>query len=199
MSTTTWPSSLQPQTFSPQLRKAGLQFTSPFNGTTQAIDFVAERWVFSLTLPPKRRTNPDTGMIEALLFSMAGGIERVRCWHFMRPQPLGTMRGTPTMTSQAVRGATSLAITSVSGYTLKAGDVIGAGGQLFMVSADCVTDGSNHITVPVLNRVRATISAAAAVTWDSPTAEFIMPAMSAGIAYRPGVQDGAAFDLEEVW
>lgn len=197
MTTTTWPSSLIPQTFSASLKKAGLQFRSPFNGTTQSIDFVAERWIFSLTLPPKRRS--ASGQVEALLFNLAGGIERVRCWHFVRPVPIGTMRGTPTMTSQAVRGATSLAVTSVSGYTLKAGDVIGAGGQLFMVGADCVTDGSNHITVPIINRVRATISAAAAVTWDSPTAEFIMPAMQAGVAYRPAILDGVAFDLEEVW
>lgn len=197
MATITWPTSLIPQTVGVSLRKAGLQFRSPFNGTTQAIDFVAERWVLSLTMPPKRRST--SGQVEALLFSLAGGIERVRCWHFVRPVPLGTMRGTPTMTSQAVRGDASLAITSLSGYTLKAGDMIGAGGQLFMVGADCVTNGSNLITVPIINRVRATIAGGASVTWDAPTADFIMPAMQPAVAYRPAILDGVPFDLEEIW
>jgi hypothetical protein len=197
MGTQTWPTSLIPQTFSASLKKAGLQWRSPFNGTTQAVDFVAERWVFSLTLPPKRRS--DSGKVEALLMQLAGGIERVRCWHFARPQPLGTLRGTPTMTSQAVRGDTSLAVTTTVGATLKAGDLIGAGGQVFMVASDCTADGAAHITVPVINRVRATISAAAAVTWDAPTVDMILPAMQPAVAYRPAILDGVAFDLEEIW
>lgn len=197
MATITWPTSLRPQTFSPSLRKAGLQFRSPFNGTAQAIDFIAERWVFSLTLSGKRI--PNAGQVEALMFSLAGGIERVRCWHFFRPQPLGTMRGAPVLASGASRGNTSLAITTTAAATLLAGDMIGAGGQLFMVGADCTANGAGAITVPVINRVRATIASAAAVTWDAPTADFIMPAMSPGVAFRPALLEGAAFDLEEVW
>lgn len=197
MGTQTWPSSLIPQTFSASLRKAGLQWRSPFNGTAQAVDFNAERWVFSLTLPPKRRS--ASGQVEALLFQLAGGIERVRCWHFVRPQPLGTLRGTPTMTSQATRGATSLAITTTVGATIKAGDCLGAGGQLFMASADATADGSAHITVPIINRVRATIAQGASVTWDAPTIDMILPAMQPAVAYRPAILEGVAFDLEEIW
>lgn len=197
MATTTWPAALRPQSFAPSLRKAGLQFRSPFNGTAQAIDFIAERWVFSLTLPPKRIEG--AGQVEALLFNLAGGIERVRCWHFFRPIPLGTVRGSPVLASGASRGNTSLAITTTASATLKAGDMIGAGGQLFMVSTDCAANGTGAITVPVINRVRATIAGGSAVTWDSPTADFILPAMAPGAAYRPALLEGTAFDLEEIW
>lgn len=197
MGTQTWPTALIPQTFSPAIRKAGLQFRSPFNGTAQVVDFVAERWVFSLTLPPKRKTN--AGQVEALLFQLAGGVERVRCWHFFRPQPIGTMRGTVTIWTQGNRGDSTVALTGTSGQTVKAGDMFSAASQLFMAAADATFDGSNHATVTTVNRVRATLTAGAAVTWDAPTADFIMPSMSAAAAYRPAILEGAAFDLEEIW
>jgi hypothetical protein len=380
MGTQTWPASLQPQTFSASLKKIGLQWRSPFNGTAQVVDFNAERWVFSLTLPPKRREN--SGQVEALLYQLAGGIERVRCWHFVRPQPLGTMRGTPVLASQATRGNTTLSLGGVSGgvnllqytqdldnaywsktnitvlqnsiaapdrtltaekivettaasvthlfgkiitlpantphtftvylkaaersravvyfgkssspftrigidvnlsngtssaadngspasvvartvtdvgggwyrvrlsgtfdagstdgyvevrthdgssttytgdgisglyiwgtqlqtgstvsdyepgTTLKAGDLIGAGSQLFMVASDVNDSGTGAMTVSVINRVRATIGAASAVTWDAPTVDFILPAMQPGAAYRPAILEPVAFDLEEIW
>lgn len=380
MATQTWPASLQPQTFSASLKKSGLQWRSPFNGTAQAVDFNAERWVFSMTLPPKRRST--SGQVEALLFQLAGGIERVRCWHFVRPQPMGTLRGTPTIASQAARGDTSLSLTGVSGgvnllkytkdldnaywvktnvtvtqnattapdgtltaekiventdanvghylgkvitlpantphtftlylkaaersraiiyygkssspftrigidvnlsngtsspadngspssvvartvtevgsgwyrvrlsgtfdvgstdgyvevrthngssttytgdgtsgmyiwgtqlqtgsavsdyepgTTLKVGDLIGAGSQLFMVASDVNDAGTGAMTVPIVNRVRATIASASSVTWDAPTIDMIMPAMQPAVAYRPAILEGVAFELEEIW
>lgn len=197
MATTDWPAALQPQAFSASLRKAGLVFRSPFNGTAQAIDFIAERWVFSLVLPP--RLLADAGAVEALAFGLAGGIERVRCWHFARPAPRGTMRGAPALSAAAARGNTTLAITTTANATLKAGDMIGAGGQLFMVAADATASGGGAITVPLVNRVRAAIAGAAPVTWDKPKSEFIASALVGSVAFRPRVLEGAAFDLEEVF
>lgn len=196
MATTDWPSSVRPQGFVLNLRKAGLQFRSPFNGTTQAVDFVAERWVMSLSASPRRYAN--SGEVEALLFNLLGGIERVRCWHFTRPAPTGTMRGTPTLSSGVTRGGTTLPIATTAGATLKAGDMLGCGSQLFMVKTDCTANGSGAITVPLINRVRAAIASGSAVTWDAPKAEFIVPAMQAGVTFRPALMEGAAFDLEEV-
>lgn len=197
MATYDWPTTLLPQTASIGLRKAGLQFASPFNGSRQAIDFIAERWVLSITLPPKRRRDAAPGVIESLLFRLAGGLNQARCWHFARPVPLGTMRGTPTLSATVNRGATSLAITTTAGATLKAGDMIGAGGQLFQVADDCTANGSGAISVPLVNRVRATIASGTSVVWDKPTSLFVSPSMLNSVAYRPAVLDGAAIDLEE--
>lgn len=378
MATIDWPPALHPQTFSAGLRKSGLQFRSPLNGSMQAVSFVAERWVFSLALRPRRLSNSDVGLTEALLNRLSGGIERVRCHHFARPQPRGTMRGTPTLATAASRGNASLSVTGYSGgaslnlfqstkafddaywtkngatvsansatapdgtltadkiveatgtsqhrvyrgvsvvsgttytlsvhakagersvlflngpdtqfdnpshavfnlatgafqtsggtatmtalsdgwyrctwtkaaiatataemqfllspvydiafanttyagdgasglylwgaqfevgsgtayaqgTTLKAGDMLGCGGQLFQVESDCDDEGTGTMTVPVINRVRSAIAQGTAVTWDRPTAEFICPAMVGMVAFRPNVLEGVPFDLEEVW
>jgi hypothetical protein len=196
-----WPATLEPQTFAAGLRKSGLQFRSPFNGSTQSIDFVAERWVFSMTLRPRRMRDGSPGVIEALANQLAGGVERVRCWHFARPVPLGTMRGAPTLSSTASRGNTSLAITGgTANGTLKAGDMLGAGSfELFQVAADITLNGSGAGTVSVINRVRNTISSGSAVTWDAPKAEFISPSMLGMASYRPAILEGMPFDLEQCW
>jgi hypothetical protein len=367
MATIDWPANLRPQTFSPGLRKAGLQFRSPFNGTTQSVDFVAERWVFSLALPPRRTADGNPGQVEALINRLAGGVERVRCHHWYRPVPAGTLRGYPVLLSSVARGGTSLPIgrataqhnlvagggfdvdsnsdgtadnwvlydgtgggslslvagrvtgtaqryttaSSVSTHqkgvqggafiswqtnttytlsfyakaptgsgflglpvrsrwnidpsivsvsapglttawqryvyrfsfgagpvepdfvlylaveagtetgswdiddvqlelgetatdfvsfpTLKAGDMLGCGGQLFQVADDVTLNDAGAGTVNVVNRVRAAISSAAAVSWNQPTAEFIMPASFGASNYRPAILEGMPMDLEEVW
>lgn len=200
MATIDWPAAIEPQQFTAGLRKAGLQFRSPFNGSTQSVDFVAERWVFSLTLRPRRLRDGSPGAHEALMNYLAGGVERVRCWHFARPQPLGTARGTITLSAQATRGATSLQITGATASgTLKAGDLLGLGGQILMVKDDVTLNGSGAGTVAIVNRVRATNNIGASVTWDKPTAEFVMPANFAGASYRPAILEGMPLDLEEVW
>lgn len=372
MATTDWPLALIPQTCQLTLRKAGLQFTSPFNGTTQALDFVAERWVLSASLAQMAARNPRG--VGSFCNRLAGGVERVRGWHFghNRGVPMGTLRGVTTLAAGLVRGDTSLSVTGAlarpnllvnssfeidtnadgmsdgwTGYTaagtpattyfrntdtgatwdqrisiptavtagheagiltidftpvsaglvytfsadvavapagynanivvgwynaagglisttntlrvagfqwareshagltapplatqakfsigfiasaalanlsgavnnvqfeqaaaatpyaglatLLADDMLGAGGQLFQVATNCTANDAGAITVPVVNRVRATIASGTAVVWSQPTAEFIMPAMQSGPVYRPGAIDSAALDLVEVW
>jgi hypothetical protein len=83
--------------------------------------------------------------------------------------------------------------------TLKAGDYVGAGGQLFQVASDAVASSAGDMTVPVLNRVRGTIALGSVVTWYRPTCEMVLPAMQAGPVRRPGVIESTALDLVEVW
>lgn len=199
MSTTDWPASIVPSAVQWQLQKAGTQFTSPFNGTTQAVDYVAERWQVSLSLPAVR----SAGAVAALLNNLAGGVNRVNLWHHgTGGQPAGTLRGTPTLGAAVARGASSLALvgcTAIEGTpTLLAGDMIGCGGHLLQVAADC-SAVAGAMTVPLVNRVRSAIAGGAAVTWYKPTAQFIMPAMVGGTMQVPGFTQGAALDLVEVY
>jgi len=83
--------------------------------------------------------------------------------------------------------------------SLVAGDLFSVGGQLFQVAADAVMADAGTITVDVLNRARASIASGAAVTWDRPTTEFIVPALSARFAHVPVVLEGGEFDFLEVW
>jgi len=198
MATLDWPEALIPQRAAIGSQGAGEQFRSPYNGTIQTTDFVAERWVLSVTMPQARRVN--AGAFEAFAFQLRGGFNRVRAWHFGRPVPIGTMRGSPTLSAGVARGATALPITGgTANSTLLAGDMLGVGGQLCMVAITTTLNGSGAGSVPIVHRVRGTIAGGSAVTWNKPTGDFVMPAMLASVLHMPGAIDGAAFDFEEVW
>lgn len=107
MTTLTRPTWLRPRECTLALRKSGLQFVSPFNGTMQAIETLAERWVLSLAMPGAA----DGGARSAFFNQWAGGVNHVALYHFGRPQPLGTLRGAPTLASATARGNTSLSLT----------------------------------------------------------------------------------------
>ena len=77
--------------------------------------------------------------------------------------------------------------------------MIGCSGHLFQVASDCTATDAGVMTVPVINRVRGTIASGTAVTWYRPTAQFILPAMSAGAMQVPGYTQGPALDLLEVY
>lgn len=204
MSTIDWPADILPASWDWGVRKAGVQFTGPFNGSRQAVDFVADRWVLGISLPPKRR-GPAAGAVRALLNHLAGGVNRVRVWdtgagHKRAPgEPCGTLRGTPTLFSAAVRGDAQLLIGTTVGATLLAGDMLGCGGQLHQVRSDCTANGVGVITVPVVLRVRGAIAGNAPVVWYRPTAEFVMPAFTARHAFGPSHMLPSQIDLEEVY
>lgn len=111
MTTLTRPTWLRPRDCTLALRKSGLQFVSPFNGTLQAIENLAERWALQMTIPGAS----DGGARSAFFNQWAGGVNHVPLYHFGRPQPLGTLRGAPTLASATARGDTSLALAGARG------------------------------------------------------------------------------------
>lgn len=115
MATLDWPEALVPQSAQLALRKAGVQFASPFNGTPQAVDFVAERWALSATLATISQRNPRG--VRSFLNQLSGGINRVRVWDFAGGgQPRGTLRGTPRLSVAAARGDTTLSIKEATAW-----------------------------------------------------------------------------------
>ena len=194
MATFDLPSSLKPATMEWGSIKAGVQFRSPFNGNVESVEFPGERWRASLTFS---LGTPDlAAQAEAFFARVAGGSERVRLRHFLRPAPVGTMRGSPTLNTAAARGDLQVLINTTG--TLKAGDFFKVGGQLFQCLADC-TPSTGVLTVPLVQRVRAALGSGAAVTWDRPTALFICPAMTFAAGYSPGQAAPMAVDFEEVF
>lgn len=138
MPTIDWPTALLPQGCQLVLRKSGLQFASPFNGTTQALDFVAERWVLSVNLAQKLSTAP--GAVSSFCNQLAGGVNRVRAWPFghngATGMPIGTLRGTPTLGVAAARGDTTLQLTGCTGRNL-----LNGGSFEIDTNADGLADG----------------------------------------------------------
>lgn len=203
MSTIDWPAELMGAQVQFFLRKAGMQFVAPFNGQVQAIDFVADRWIASITLPPRRRI--VSGVAEALADWLAGGVNRVRLWNFSAGHnsapgvPRGTLRGSPTLTSSSAQGADVLAITGTPGATLLAGDMLQVGSQLFRVFQPVTFSGGGTAAVQVVNRARTALAAGAPVVWNRPTVEMLMPAFSAPGTHVPRNYLPAVFDLEEAY
>lgn len=196
-----WPAALYPQQMEFRLRDSGVSFRSPFSGTLQVANFVGEHWVCDLTLPGHRsdKGEYDPGpKLAAFLHWLKGGVNQARLYDFKYRVPRGTMRGSPTLQATVTRGATTILINTVPGATLLAGDKFSLGSQFFEVKNDATASGSpTTLTVTTVNRVRATINSGAAVTWDKPTVNMIMPEMSAGVLYTPGFHQPASLQLEE--
>ena len=192
-----WPATWRVQDMEMALVPNNRAHSSPYTQSVQVIDLLGERWRLAFTLPV--RTHAEGAAVEAYLARLLGMRHEVSLWHFARPVPRGTMRGTPTLASDATQGASSFAVTTTAGATLLAGDIFGLNGQLFMVAADAMADGAGAMTVTTVNRARAAISSGAGVTWDKPTANFRMTGDSVPVVYVPGVMSAVRLEFMESW
>ena len=168
---------------------------SPFGGSEQAVDLLNDRWMMSVELP--EAAPADARWREAWIASMRGQVNWVALHHFQHPYPAGTARGTILVNGAVAQGASSIAVDGISPSTgtLLAGDMIGIGGQLFMVAAD-VTASGGAATVNIVNRVRVAIADNAAVTWSKPTALFRLLSSSA-VRYTPGLASAMQLEFGE--
>lgn len=186
------PTGFRPQTCSLRLYTSQRVNAAPFGGSEQAVDLLNDRWLMSLRMAA--RTQAEAAAYEAWINSLRGQVNTSALWHFVRPVPRGTMRGTPTLSATAAQGASSIAITGgTASSTLLAGDMLGCGGLLLQVAADVTLNGSGAGTVSLVNRLRSALSSGASVTWNAPTAPFRLLSQSA-ITYLPGQAE--SFDLD---
>lgn len=168
---------------------------SPFGGSEEAVDLLNDRWLVSCELPP--RLMRDGGWIEAFIGQLRGQSNTTLIHHFVRPYPLGTIRGTLQLNAAAAQGASSIVIKGCvpTTGTLLAGDMLGVGGLLLMVASDC-TAVAGVCTVPITNRLRVAQLINAAVTWDKPTVAMRLIDTS-GVGYAPAIANGVTFDFGE--
>lgn len=189
-----WPTDLPPQTMVWEIQKSGVQFRSPYAGSVESVSFPGWFWRISLTLKPRRSKGSSAGDVEGWFNGAAGADIGLLVYHWLRPVPRGTMRGSPIVASSVARGATSIPITTTG--DLKRGDLFKIDNVVYQCFFDC-SPVSGTLTVPIVAQVRAAIAAAAPVTWDRPTVRCTMPSFSNASAYRPGVMEGTPIDLEE--
>jgi hypothetical protein len=190
-----WPAAFVPVAFRLTLQTNQRVNAAPGGGSEQALDMLNDRWVCSMTLPVS--SEEDGAAMEAFLASFRGQVNTVDLWHFLRPVPRGTLRNTPNVNGDHAQGSATLALNaSVAGDTLKAGDLIGVSGLLLMVAADCTSDGSGHVTVPLVNRLRKAITSGTSVVWNEPTAPFRLLSNS-GVEYAQGLASEVDLTLGE--
>lgn len=200
-------------------------FTGPYTPAAQVLDLLGERWFVSLDTTPG--VNQDAaGQREAFFDRLRGPVNKIALWNLRRPVPLGTLRdgaiasvvnaslapvtvvnassqpvtvryGSPMVNTSAVKGASTLTLFHVPGRTLKAGDMLGIGGQLVRVMADATFNGSGLATVEIFPRLRADKPVFTALTWDKPTANFMLQVSDVPVTHRPGMYEGSSIDLIE--
>lgn len=168
-------------------------FASPFGGSEQVIDMMNDRWMVSLSVPPRIFT--EAASLEAFVASFRGMNNTIALHHFLRPQPRGTMRGTPDCAVTAA-GSDQVMVYCPAGQTLLAGDMIGIQGLLLQLREDAVSDGSGHMIAKLVNRTRKFIPEASTVTWDRPTAPFRLVSRPF-VQFVPGYAQGVDFDFVE--
>ena len=192
-----WPLALPPELMVWSIQKAGVSFRSPYAGTLETVTFPGWFWKISVTVKPSRTRaglTRDSGVSEGFFEGLAGGENAVRVVHWLRPVPNGTLRGSPTVATAAARGDLTLAIATAG--SLAAGDLFKVGSAVYKAQSDCYSS-AGVLTVPLVARVRVALAVGAPVVWDHPFVRCIMPALTHGTSYSPGVMSGAAVDLEE--
>lgn len=173
MADITWPSS--GRAFAPEGYDEGVEWdveiTHSRNGRITTRSLPGMRWVATLKFPEDVVAYlADRRQLEALLMRLRGGANRLLLWHLLTPAPLGTMRGSPTLSATVAAGATSCSISGTG--TLLRGDRIGlgSGGQRVMVTADATLPGA----VSFEPAARAAVASGSAVVWDKPTTKYVL-------------------------
>lgn len=200
MTTITWPATrlFMPQHFEIALRSNVLISTSPLTGATQTVELPGARWMCSIVLPGGY-SHAEQAAREALLSQVAGQANRVALWHFARPAPRGTMRGSPTLSATAAAGATTLAITTTALATLLIGDMVKVGSQLVQVVTDATADGAGAMSASIRPALRAQVASGSAVAWDRPTGLFLLTQQEVRVPYQPSWGGEISLEFVEVF
>jgi hypothetical protein len=188
-------------------RRSDLAEVSETTGAANIRLLGPPRWKLSVESP--RMLSPaQVAIWQPLVLNLRGRVNHLAMWDAGQPAPLGTMRGTLTVSGTPAAGATSVTITGgvgQAGTTLKANDWLqfgtGLTSQLVNVTADATANGSGVITVTFEPPLRIALTNGSAVTWDRPVAHYKVVNDSFQLNYEPGflVKGSVALDLLEQW
>lgn len=197
MATINWPANIQtgPVDYAVEF---DVQITVYRNGRITTYGLPGARWTCSVRFEHdlEHLMRPR---VEAMLVGLRGGANRLSMPHWGRPQPNGTLRGTPTLAAPVAAGAQSIQMTNCNGG-VRAGDFLGLPGQFFMVMADANPFATN-MTVQVDPAIRAAHNSGTPVVWNKPTTLWIPRSAIAGpFPYSQNkVRPAFSADFVEAW
>lgn len=113
-----WPEALIPQSCSLNPRKNGRIYEGMFGGPPQAVGVPGHQWMLSCNLPEFPSDTAESGAADAFTDQLSGGTVFVRAWNFARPEPLGSLRGSPTTSGSLAIGDTTIALSGGSSKNL---------------------------------------------------------------------------------
>lgn len=159
----------------------------------------ADRMTCTVTLPPC--TRDQAGEREGYILHLRSQRLWMRFGMLQRPIPLGTLRGTPTVTSAAVAGATSIAITTTAGATMRPGDFLSVGTNTLLMAGipGATANGGGAMTLPLAMPCPVAITSGASLTWDRPKGLWEWDGDTVQIDYvAPVLQQGVALQFRQV-
>ena len=200
-STISWPTAreFQPARMQWGVTTSRTAWASVYTGQTQRVSHLADRLRITVDLPLVLKDL--AGAREAYFMAASAAGNWIRVWHFQRPRPVGTLRGSPVTSAAAAAGAREIAITTTAGATLAAGDVLGVANQLVQCGyGGAVAGAAGAMIVPLVLPLRRALSSGAAVTWDKPTGTFQILNLDPSFDYAaPSMQMGLTVELSEVY
>lgn len=173
---------------------------SPSNKATDTVDMIGDGWVWRFDYG-NDYTLGDRDEQRGFWDIFRGGSNLLRAWAPSRPQPRGTLRGTPILGSAAVEGANIIVISGSVGSTLMPGDFLGVplssmGGGLSQLVEIHSASGTGTITCTLVAPLRKSAVGGAPITWLRPTADFRVVTAPI-IPHEPKVSGAFSVDLEE--
>jgi len=167
MTILTFPTNL-PASYDWQLVSNTRTFTSPLDGSVQTSEAPGARWHVSLNFP--NQAPAAARILAAFLVSLRGEAGRFYLYDHAQKTPRGTIAGSPAVSGAAQVGA-SIVTTGWTG-TLLAGDMIGIGGELKMVTTDVTGAGATPVTITFEPPLRNAPVNGSAIITTQPTAVF---------------------------
>lgn len=156
------------------LRTNALDFASPLTGVVQSVAMPGARWIATLQWAALRRTDAD--LLQALMVQMRGRTNRLVMWNVVRPTVRGVGGGSPLVNGAGQTGSTinidGLPVNTNGIYI--AGDFLGIGSELKMVTATVNSNGSGQAAVSFEPPLRAAPADNSAIVTTQPTAKFML-------------------------
>lgn len=178
--------------------------TSRSSFGSQAIETGVPLWSAEFDIKPLRES--EAGLWKAAFLKLGGQTNQLELWDVRRPVPLGTMRGTLTLSSNVAQGATVIPFSGGSGQankTILQGDLFQVGTgvtqQVVMAVEDASSSGAGAISVTVSPPLRNAFTSGSSVIWDKPKTLFRRTDPNTNWYYEPLFARGFAMTLIEDW
>jgi hypothetical protein len=172
-------------------------FASPLTNTIQTSSRRGSFWKISMSF--KNLSGEDRAIMQAFLVKLNGREHRFRVKDHSYTQR-GTVTDDTGLTVTAGQTGSTLNVTSAqankTGY-LKAGDYINIENHLHMVTADCNSDSSGNVAIPIAPPLRETTTSSDNIDVVEPTTGVFILTSAASWDSQPGVISNFTIDAVE--
>lgn len=212
-----WPATLVPARATWGLQSNTETFTSPLNRSIQTLERPGARWKATLEMP--RMTADKRGQLEAFLASLGGMAGRFRLWPHARPvSAVGVGASDATLVLDfmnqvyQVDGAPAVAAAltdykvlptkywPASTMVLRAGEYVEVGGELKIVTANVVSDGTGAAAIPVAPPFRKAPPVDAELVLNHPSTTMMLSSDEYSVAVGEArISDTVVIAAVEAW